>query len=151
MKIPGRKKGLTLAETMVAVAILAFALCGILATFVSSMGLVVLSKNIGIATNAAQAVMEEIRSVPFNQIIPQYDGLQFTVNNLPQSLGAVSVDDTNPELLNVTVSVCWRQGNRVIGEDQNLDGILTPAEDVNHNGIIDSPAEITTIIANRQD
>ena len=59
------------------------------------------------------------------------------------------VDDSNPELLKVTISVCWRKNNRVFGEDANFDGLLTPAEDTNNNGIIDSPVQLVTLIANR--
>jgi len=52
-------------------------------------------------------------------------------------------------LLQATVSVCWRQKNRVIGEDKNLNGALDAGEDANGNKIIDSPVELTTLIVNR--
>ena len=92
---------------------------------------------------------EEIRNSTFNDIFDNYNGLNFIVNDIPESMGVVYVNDDNPELLQVTISVCWRQGNRVIGEDTNLNGQLDAGEVDNGNNIIDSPAQIVTIIANR--
>jgi hypothetical protein len=114
--------------------------------------------------------MEEIRNysdpcsngtITFEQILNDcddcvpadagYNKLKFTVNNIPSSMGVVYVvvDDTDPELLRVTISVCWRQKGRVIGEDTNLNGVLEGIEDVNHNNIIDSPVQLITILVNR--
>ena len=142
-------RGFTLVEILLAAAILAFALCGILAMYSTCFVLMATSKNINIATNAAQGLIEEIRSPPFTRIISDYNGLNFIVNAIPLSRGVVYVDDTDPELLQVTISVCWNQGNRIIGEDTDLDGVLDAGEDANGNGIIDSPVELVTRIANR--
>ena len=46
--------------------------------------------------------------------------LNFIINDIPSSRGVVYVDDTDPELIEVTVSACWNQGNRIIGEDTDL-------------------------------
>ncbi|PIQ90734.1 MAG: hypothetical protein COV71_02995 [Candidatus Omnitrophica bacterium CG11_big_fil_rev_8_21_14_0_20_41_12] len=143
------KKGFTLPEMLLAAVIASFALCGILLTYITCLDTVKLSKNVSIATSAAQGLIEDIRSTPFPQIITNYDQLIFTVNNIPSSRGIVYVDDTNPELLLVTVSVCWKQGNRIIGEDTNLNGALDAGEDTNGNGIIDSTVELVTQVANR--
>lgn len=142
-------KGFTLVEITLVVAIVAFVLCGILATYISCFVLAATSKNIGIATNAALGLVEEIRNAPFSQIITDYDGLNFIVNDIPASRGVVYVSDDNPELLRVTVSVCWRQGQRIIGEDTNLDGVLNAGEDANGNGLIDSTVQIVTLVANK--
>ena len=93
--------------------------------------------------------MEEIRNAPFPQIIDDYNNLNFTVNTMPLNRGAVYVDDTDPELLRITISVCWNQRNRIIGEDRNLNGVLEAGEDANSNGIIDSPVQLVTLVANR--
>jgi len=144
------ENGFTLAELLLAVAILAFALCAILATYLTCFNLTNISRNVNIATSAAQGLIERIRSTPFTQIVSDYDRLNFTVNNIPDSMGVVYVDDANPELLLVTVSVCWRQGNRIIGEDINLNGTLDAGEDtIIANNIIDSPVELITRVANR--
>ena len=142
-------RGFTLVEILLAVAILGFALCGILAMYSTCFVLMATSKNVNIATNAAQGLIEEIRSSPFTRIIGDYNGLNFIVNAIPSSRGVVYVDDTDPDLLELTISVCWKQGNRIIGEDTNLNGVLDAGEDANGNGIIDSPVELVTRIANR--
>jgi len=158
-------RGFSLAEILLAVAILAFALCGILAMHTTCLVLMATSKNVNIATNAAQGLIEEIRSAPFAQI---EDGsleindqpfveissnlyrCKFPVDVLPSNMVVVYVDVTNPELLEVTISVCWEQGNRIIGEDTNLNGVLDAGEDKSpYNQIIDSPVELVTRIANR--
>lgn len=136
-------------EMLLAAVIAAFALCGILLTYIACLNTVKISRNVSIATSAAQGLIEDIRSTPFPQIIANYNQLTFTVNNIPSSRGIVYVNDANPELLLVTVSVCWQQGNRIIGEDTNLNGVLNAGEDVNGNGIIDSTVELVTQVVNR--
>lgn len=151
MKIKKRnfRKGFTIIEMLIALAVLIVAISSILVTYMACFMLIDTIKNINIATNAAQGMVEEIRSSTFTDAVTNYNGLNFTVNDIPSSMGVVYIDDTNPELLEVTVSVCWRQRNRVIGEDANLNGSLDTGEDANGNGIIDSPVELTTRIANR--
>jgi len=143
------KRGFTLLEILLAAAILASAVSAILATYYSCFVLIGTSKSINIGMNAAMGLMEEIHSSPFSRIIDDYNGINFVVNAIPQSRGVVYIDDANSELLEVTISVCWRQGTRVIGEDTDLDGILDAGEDKNGNGIIDSPVQLVTRIANR--
>jgi hypothetical protein len=146
------QKSLTLIEMMIATGILAYALCGILAMYISCFDLIATSKNIGIATTAAQGLLEEIRSASFDQIYDDYDtydnGIVITVDNMPTNRVAVKVDDSDPELLRITISVCWRQKNRLIGEDSNLNGTLDAGEDDGDN-IIDSPVQLITLLANR--
>ena len=149
MKRRVSEKGFTLVEVMLAVAIAAVALCGILATYAACFTLIRTSKNASIATSAAQGLLDEIRNTSFPLIKSTYNGTNFTVNNMPLNRGIVYVDDSNPELLKVTISVCWKQGNIVVGEDKNLNGSLDTGEDANSNGIIDSPVELTTLIVNR--
>lgn len=144
------KRGFSLIEIIIATGILVFALCAILAAYISCYVLSATSKNINIASNATLGLMEEIRDTPFTQISNTYNGLTFVLNDIPQSRGVVYVDSANPELLEVTVSVCWQErNNRIIGEDLNLDGVLNAGEDTNGNGIIDSPVELVTRIANK--
>jgi len=162
------KKGFVLLEVMLATAIAAFAVCGILLTYITGMDLIRISKNASIATSAAQGVLERIRNTPF----PVIPGMIFVVNgtnyppivvnsnltrwnfplpvnNLPTNRCAVYVNNTDPEFLLITISVCWRQGNRVIGEDINLNGALDAGEDTNGNLIIDSTVELITQMVNR--
>ena len=143
-------QGLSLVEVLIATGILAFVLCAVLYVYTLCSALITTSKNVNIATNAALGLMEEIRCSSFADIPEDYNGLIFMLNDVPESRGVVYVYDANPELLTVTISVCWRQNaDRVIGEDVNLNGVLDENEDANDNGIIDSPVEMVTRIANR--
>ncbi len=105
------KRGFSFAEVILAIAIMTFALVGILGTYLTCIALISTSQNVNAATNAATGVISEIRSTPFTQVIDDFNGMTFTVNGIPSSLGVVSIDDSvNPELLEVTVDVSWQQG-----------------------------------------
>jgi len=107
--------GFTIVEALLATAIMAFVLCGIIATYLTCLYLITTSKNLNAATNAGQGVIEEIRSTPFPQIIDDFDGMTFTVNDIPSSIGLVDIDDSiNSEFFNVTVSISWPQGNNTL-------------------------------------
>jgi len=158
--------GFTLVEILIATGILGFALCAILATYISCFSLISTTKNVNIGINAEMGLMEQIRSTPFAQLSddpPSFtiNGAAFTLKStdlyechfplsvLPSGMAVVYINQTNSELLNVTISACWRQGLRIIGEDTNLNGVLNSGEDTNSNGMIDSPAQLVTRIANR--
>lgn len=145
----GSKKAFALPEVLLAAIIASFVLCGILLTYIACMDMIKSSKNVSIASAAGQGLIEEIRNAAFPLIVDNYDGLTFIVNNIPSSRGRVYIDDTNPEFLLVTVSICWKQGNKIIGEDINLNGALDAGEDANGNGIIDSTVKLVTQVANR--
>lgn len=152
MKLTGKnsENGFTLTEVLLATAILAFAVCAILAAYISCVALAATSKNTNIATDAALGLAEEIRSTTFAQIFNDYNLFNFTLNDIPESRGVVYVNDTNPELLEVTISICWKQGNRIIGADTNLNGILDAGEqDIDGDGLIHSPVQLVTRISNR--
>lgn len=143
--------GFTLMELMIAAGVLVFALLGLLAVFIGCSGLNETARNLTIAINGVQREIEGIRNLPFNQI-DELDGSSFEITGIAdsESEGIIEVDDSNPELLVVTVTVCWRQQGRVIGEDKNLNGIFEPStEDANANGRLDSPAQIVTLITRR--
>jgi Tfp pilus assembly protein PilV len=121
------KKGFVLPEVMLAAAIAAFAVCGILLMYVTAMDLIRTSKNDSIAISAAQGLIEEIRNTPFPKIAltpgedeQGFSGLTFTVAGIASSSGLVSVDDTDPELLLVTVSVRWRPAGRAVDSTVGL-------------------------------
>ncbi len=56
--------------------------------------------------------------------------------------------------LRVTIAVCWRHRNRTIGECTLVDGALVPADGQNGpntiNGVIESPAMLTTLVTCRR-
>ncbi len=141
--------GFTLIELLISVGLLAIVVSSTVAALITCMGLTSKSRNTHIAETAAIGLAEEIHSAPFPQLVDDYDDLNFAVNAIPSSRGVVNIDDTNSDLLQVTISVCWRQGTRLIGEDNNLNGALDANEDANANGIIDSPVQIVMQVANR--
>ncbi|MCK9615257.1 MAG: type II secretion system GspH family protein [Candidatus Omnitrophica bacterium] len=143
-------KGFSLVEVLMAIIILVLLVSTILIAYTNCFILIDTIKNINIATTAAQGMIEEMRTSIFGNIMDNYNGLNFVLNDIPESMGVVSVNNANPEFLEVTVSVCWKQRNRIIGEDTNLNGILDAGEDLNGNGIIDSVAQITTKMVNRK-
>jgi len=143
------EKGFSLMEIMVAVVITAITLCGILLTYITSFALIKTSKNASMAASAERGLMDEIRNTSFPLIFSTYNGVTFTVNNMPSNKGVIYVDDTNPELLEVTISVSWQEGNKVIGEDTNFNGVLDSGEDLNSDNILNSPVELVTLISNR--
>jgi type II secretory pathway pseudopilin PulG len=56
--------------------------------------------------------------------------------------------DSNYDPLQVTVAVCWRHRNRVIGECA-WDGAALSANDADGDGVIESPAMLTTLVTCR--
>lgn len=165
------KGGFTLVELMLAGAIMVVALVGLLGSYLLSFNLNETAKNMTLATYAIEQQMEEIRDYNFNLIFNDYNNTVFRANNVTllagnpiqisftpnlETAGSVRVDNSDPNLLRITVSMCWRQqGGRIIGEDNGrgggiaLNGILDGTEDLNGNNIIDSPAMIVTLMANR--
>jgi type II secretory pathway pseudopilin PulG len=152
------KRGFTLLELMLSAAILIVAIGGLLSAYILCFHLTETAKNTTLATNAIQLKLEEIRDTDFDEIITDYDHTTFTVNGFSagQAIGSITVESITTDLLMVTVSVCWRQsGNRIMGEDNGggggvaLSGYLEGTEDTNANGIVDSPAMISTLMINR--
>jgi hypothetical protein len=117
---------------------------------VSCFKLAQLSKESLLSLQAANAKLEEIREHTFSNIYSYYHGTTFVVNALPagSSKASIMVDNSNSELLAVYIAVCWRSTDgRIVGEDTNLDGVLSAPEDSNNNNKIDSPVVLSTYIA----
>jgi len=141
----------TLMELMVAALILAIVLVGLLASYATCFNLNEIAQNTAFAVNACAKKTEEIKNFAnFDQIKTTYHDVSFPPDNLTGS-GVSYVDDTNPDLLVITVTVCWRQKNgRIIGEDADLDGGFDPGEDtITVNGMLDSVAQVVTYLARR--
>ena len=138
-------------ELMIAAAILVVALGGLIAAYIGCFNLNETARNLTIAMNGAQREMERIRNLPLSQISAE-DGNSFEIAGIADtdSEGIVEVDSSDPDLLVVTITICWRQkGDRVVGEDANLNGVLDAGEDTNGNGRLDSPAQVVTLISRR--
>ncbi|MFH0877203.1 MAG: hypothetical protein V1863_03155 [Candidatus Omnitrophota bacterium] len=152
MLIKKAKSGFTFLELLITSGVIIIALTGLLATYITCYELNETSKNSNLALTEAQRVMEEIFNTDFLSVPGVYNGFTFAVSGLPagNSVGRVTVDNsTNPDLLNVTVGVCWRQrDSRIIGECVDSSGILT-FSDANINGVLDSPVQLQTLVAQR--
>ncbi|KPK38868.1 MAG: hypothetical protein AMJ78_09365 [Omnitrophica WOR_2 bacterium SM23_29] len=158
MSIFLKKKGFTLLELMITAAILIVALIGLLAVYVLCFNINETAKNLTLATSAIQQKLEEIRDYSFYEIFDELNNTNFEVSGIPNqdAEGTIRVNTSNPDLLKITISVSWRQrGGRIIGEDNGrgggipLNGEIDGTEDVNVNGILDSPAKIVMRMANK--
>lgn len=146
------KSGFTLLELMIGVGVLIVALAGLLGVFAHMISLNEESGKLSLAVAACQAKLEEIRNSSFTNVYTTYNGANFNPNGFSsgEAKGAVSINNSNPDLLQVFVSVSWRtRSNRVIGEDRNLNGVCDTGEDLNGNLRLDSPGQITTLMAQR--
>ena len=146
------KSGFTLLELMIAVGVLIVALVGLLGVFAHMMLLNENSRKLTIAVTACQDKLEEMRNANFSTLYATYNGAGFNPNGFTsgQAKGTISIDNSDPNLLRIFVSISWRtRSNRVIGEDGNLTGVLDTEEDSNGNGRPDSPAAIMTLMSQR--
>ncbi len=116
MKLSHRRylKGFTLLEVLIATAILAFCLCGLLATYVNMFFLTSLLRDSTLATNAVQAKLEEVRNLGY-----ACPSSEFTLNGISASdgKGVVQVSSVNPTLKKIRIIACFRSRGRVIGND----------------------------------
>jgi prepilin-type N-terminal cleavage/methylation domain-containing protein len=143
-----KNKGFTLLELMFAAAVIVVTLAGLLSTYVTCLELNETAKNTNLALSIAQRVMEEIRSTTFTSIFSTYNGYGFTVSGMASnaSYGYVTVNNTNATLLNVTIGVCWKEkSSRIIGECGDVGGVFA----FNGSGVLDSPVQLATLMAQR--
>ena len=152
MNIQQSKKGFTLLELMICCAVTVIALTGLLSTYIACFELDETMRNSNLAISAAQKVLEEIRSTPFLSVYANYNGYSFHVSGMPvnKNLGHVAVANSNPNLLQVDVGVCWSQkGSRIMGECTVAGSGALAFNDTNSNGKLDSPVVFTTLMAQR--
>lgn len=144
-----KENAFTLPELMISVLILGITFVGMLLTFVKCMDLNELSRNSMIAVAAAKTKAEDIKNSSFNTIYTNYNAVPFDVTGFAvgTAKGVSYVDNTNPDLLLVTISICWKQkSGRTIGEDTNVNGILNAGEDKDADNAIDSPVQVVSYI-----
>lgn len=155
MKRLVNRRGFTLAEVLLGASLLAFCLCGILLTYMNMFVLNDLSRDSILATNAAQAKIEEIKNAAFDTLSIYNTDESKRVFSVPgfvaqDAKGQVEIIDTTFSNLKIArVIVCFKSRDYVIGEDKNLDGakeLGTGDIDQNGNGILDSPVELVTLI-----
>ena len=145
-----RQAGFSYIELLFSSFLLIIILIGLLYTYIACFELNEFSRNLTLANNALQAQLETIRETPFNSL-SALDGTTFSLNGFPVggAIGLVDVyDSAYSDLKYIRLVACWKQKtSRVIGEDSNLDGVLQVSEDLDSDNVLDSPAEIITLIS----
>jgi len=151
----GASSGFTLVELVITVGTTLIAVLGSIQLFTYCMWQ---SENAGNLTSSMQeafAKVEEIRATPYGDIMTTFGppagqtSRSFTPTRV-QGLGIIYVNEVSPDLLQVEVVVNWQErGRYVVGEDQNLNGILDGGEDGDGNGRISSPASLVTLLTRR--
>ena len=153
--------GLTLVEVLVASAIFAFCLSGLLLTYMDLFILTDISRDSTIANNVLQAKMEEIKSMDFSELAAlnntNFDVVDSNSGVIGKGVVYITnavdpfVNSTYSDLKTARVAISFTSRNRVIGEDKDLDGILDAGEDdirYNGTGVLNSPVEAITLIKN---
>ncbi len=142
------KRGLTLVELMVTILVFLPAILSTILVFFRCVALIELSQNMSLAVSESQNRLMLIETTPFAQIAATYHQQPFFSQTL-NGRGVTYVQTVDTNLLQVTVSLSWIEDNgRTIGEDSDFDGTMDSGEDVNGNGILDSPVELVTMIYN---
>lgn len=149
MRDKHKSRAFTLIELMVAAVVFILAFVGILLSYLKCLELNEISKNSSLAVRATKGRLEEIRNKTFNQIKASYNNVPFTAAGL-SGMGVSYVDDTDPNLLKITVTFCWKQySGLIVGEDKNLNGQLNAGEDKNGNNLLDSPTTMVSYVYKR--
>jgi len=117
---PKRKRGLTLVELMIALAIIAIALFGILSMIVQMMAIREATRESELAKEWVQKKIEEVKSRPFSDLrtvaYTPAGGSVYTAafanpdvpTQLPNGAGVLMVDYTNANLYEIVASVNWK-------------------------------------------
>ncbi|MFH2145852.1 MAG: prepilin-type N-terminal cleavage/methylation domain-containing protein [Candidatus Omnitrophota bacterium] len=146
-KIKKNKRGFTLVEVLVSLGILAIAVASTMQLMIFLVQLNETNDIMLPTMNSLEGMMDEIRNAPFDDIASAYDDTKFTLDELDnrgiQNQGLITVDTIEANyLLRVKIVLCWKQKNRIMGEDKNFNGLLDLGEDENGNNELDSPCSI---------
>ena len=140
----GRNQGMTTVELLIAILILSPIFVSTMYVFIKCSRLAEFSRHASMAMISCRDKLTEIENTDFSQILSQYQGSTFNLSGL-EGKGTVLIDDTTAGQLDITVSFAWKEKDgRVIGEDADLDGQIDVGEDLNGNGLLDSPVMLST-------
>jgi len=147
------REAFSLIELMFSLVMLIIILVGLMYTYVVCFKLNNSSRDMTLINSALQAKLESVMDTPFDSL-SSLDGNTFTLSGFAAdvAVGFIDVyDSVYNDLKYVRIVACWEEGGkgtrRKIGEDINLDGILESSEDLDNDGMVDSPAEIVTLIS----
>jgi len=144
-------RAFTLLELALAIAIFVIAACGILSLFISSATVAESAGNVTRAINLAREELENnIRQANFANLA----SYSLLPPNIPNDMSLVCYVQNHPtlnDLRQVTIVVSYRgKSRRVMGEDENLNGVLDGGEDTDGNGRLSSLCEISTFIPRQE-
>ena len=105
--VRNRQKGVTLLEVILALAVVAIALLQIVGVIVHTSNLKDSTRELTISKEAAQARFEEMRDADFATVAAAYNGRVTAVPGLANGNETITVDATNPDLLDVRIVVTW--------------------------------------------
>lgn len=149
------KKSFSLIELTVAIGILVVGILGVISSYIGGAALTDTTKNIALTSNAAAAKLEYMRRETLGSLSlydhdifpsPEEEGSEGDIEyqNLNYR-GIIYIDNINSQLKQITIIMCWRQGQRTIGEDWVFEVDANPAEHPRPN----SPVIITTLMTGR--
>ena len=155
------KRGLTLLEVLISILIISSAIVVMFTVYPNLFEGVNLSLQKMQAWEIVKRQIETLKSTDFATLFAvSYDPLGgvpiangFVTAGLANSRGVFYVERMRDaggsvltDLLNLEVVVCFRVGRRIIGEDQDLDGVLDSGEDQNNDNKISSPVTLRTLM-----
>ena len=157
------RQGYTFTEVMVSALILGVVIIGLIQMFIYNSTLTDLSSRMTTVISEAQNRMELVRNTAFSSIPTSFpSGTVYNLNDPNgNKYGELFVYRTtiNSDLYEIKIAACWRNkrinnsasGGRVIGEDQNLNGILDAGEDLSSpaNNQVDSMVTLISRIAKK--
>ncbi len=149
-----KKKGFTLVEILISTAIMAIAITSTLQILNYLLMMNESNDVTVICMNELQGMMDNVRNTLYSDIVSVYNGKQFQIAELTnrqiQHSGVYIATEIEPLFITrVKIVVCWKNRNRVIGEDLNFNGVLDAGEDANGNGELDSPVMIEAAVIDR--
>lgn len=117
-----KKTGFTLLELMIGGTVLVLALVGLIAAYIGCFTLNESAKNLTVAINDAQCVMEEIRDRNLVYLIIQQNWTTWAALNPPQGGGCNTLDNevttvtypsgTNQDPIEILITVSWTEKGR---------------------------------------
>lgn len=125
-------KSFSLIELLVTMTILAFSLCGLVATYINLFFLSDLSRDTTLATNAIQGKLEEIKNTPFDCLFSApcascaggctkcfCSQSTFALEGIQQGAGKIEITNVigYGNLKSVRVLACFKSRHRLIGND----------------------------------
>ncbi len=101
------QKGVTLLEVVIALAVIAISLLSVVSVIVHTTNLKDSTRELTISKEAAQARFEEMRDADFATVAAAYNGRVTAVPGLAGGNETITVDASNPDLLDVKIVIQW--------------------------------------------